>query len=396
VAEKWTQAFGRYLRTLRERRGLSLQDVASLSQPFAEPVTKGYLSRAENGRVRLALSKVAALNHIYKVSAEVLLERIDLDMELDRIGGPETEGMSWIELREAGRLAFQRGLRWEAYAYLRRATVQASVEAVACDYRDQGEQIACAGMGCATAALGLGRLRFALHEYRHVEGNALLGPRYLPLVFERLAVVLRRLNDLSRAKDYADRAIAAAKTVDGGGYLGHAYSTRSVLALAESDLEYAAALSQMSFRWFKQAGRTSECATELTNLAQIYFDLGRLGAARRALRATESLLLPAPDHQRQRALGRILLGEIDSRENRDDFAQQSWKEAAEIARELHDKTLQFKAEYQLLRYAHRRGLSQVARSIGRRLSRLSNYVPESTPELHSFRDFMEKDGVVAS
>ena len=34
MADSWTIAFGRYLRTLRERRGLSLDDVASLSQPF--------------------------------------------------------------------------------------------------------------------------------------------------------------------------------------------------------------------------------------------------------------------------------------------------------------------------------------------------------------------------
>ena len=34
MAIPWTQAFGRYLRTLRERRGLSLQDVRALAEPF--------------------------------------------------------------------------------------------------------------------------------------------------------------------------------------------------------------------------------------------------------------------------------------------------------------------------------------------------------------------------
>ena len=83
MAENSTLAFGRYLKTLRERRGLSLLEVSSLSQAFAETLNKGYLSRCENGHQRLALSKVVPLGRIYGVSADVLLERIELDMELD-------------------------------------------------------------------------------------------------------------------------------------------------------------------------------------------------------------------------------------------------------------------------------------------------------------------------
>ena len=49
VAENSGKAFGRYLRTLRERRGLSLDDVRSLSQTFPETITKSYMSRCENG-----------------------------------------------------------------------------------------------------------------------------------------------------------------------------------------------------------------------------------------------------------------------------------------------------------------------------------------------------------
>ena len=103
MAENSTLAFGRYLKTLRERRGLSLLEVSSLSQAFAETLNKGYLSRCENGHQRLALSKVVPLGRIYGVSADVLLERIELDMELDRVGGPDTEGMTYEELRVAGR-----------------------------------------------------------------------------------------------------------------------------------------------------------------------------------------------------------------------------------------------------------------------------------------------------
>jgi len=395
VAENWTQAFGRYLRTLRERRGLSLQDVASLSQPFAEQITKGYLSRCENGRVRLALSKATALSHIYKVSAEVLLERIDLDMELDRVGSPDTVGMSRVELRKAGKLAADRGYKWDSYAYLRETVLRSSVEEVGDEYRDRTEQDACAVMSCATAAVGLGRVRFAHHEYQHVQTNELVGPRYLPLVLERLALTYGKLGKLDSARDFSDRAIAAAKEPEGHAYLGYAYSTRARQALAESDLDTAASLFQKCHSVFQEEHLVPECARALSNLAQVYFDLKRYGAARRAIQATEVVLKPAGAHHRHRALARILLGEIDVVEQRDDLAERRWKEAAKIARELNDKTLQFKAEYQLLRQAHRLGNLPVARSIQRRLSKLSNYVPEDTPELHCYRELLVESHAIS-
>ena len=92
MAESCTRAFGRYLKTLRERRGLSLDDVLSLSRTFPEQINKGYLSRCENGHQKLAFPKVVALSRIYEVPSDVLLERMELDMELDRVGGPETRG----------------------------------------------------------------------------------------------------------------------------------------------------------------------------------------------------------------------------------------------------------------------------------------------------------------
>ena len=120
MAEEWHLAFGRYLRTLRNRRGLSLQEVASLSQSFPDTVNKGYLSRCENGRQSLAFSKVIPLSRIYKVPADVLLERMELDQELERVGGPETEGMGFAELTGAGAKAMDEGRRWDAASRCRR------------------------------------------------------------------------------------------------------------------------------------------------------------------------------------------------------------------------------------------------------------------------------------
>ncbi|MCZ6805436.1 MAG: helix-turn-helix transcriptional regulator [Deltaproteobacteria bacterium] len=78
---KWNRSFGIYLRMLRKRQGLSLQDVASLSEAFAEPLNKSYLSRCENGLQRIALPKIIPLTRIYKVSAETMLGQIECEMK---------------------------------------------------------------------------------------------------------------------------------------------------------------------------------------------------------------------------------------------------------------------------------------------------------------------------
>ena len=57
MAESCAVAFGRYLRMLRERRGLSLDEVAAMSRSLADPVDKSYLSRCENGRYGIGFSK---------------------------------------------------------------------------------------------------------------------------------------------------------------------------------------------------------------------------------------------------------------------------------------------------------------------------------------------------
>ncbi len=102
MAENCAVAFGRYLRMLRERRGLSLDDVATMSRSLADPVDKSYLSRCENGRHGIGFSKAITLSRIYGVPTEVLAERLELDTELDRIGGPDTSGLTPRRAAEAG------------------------------------------------------------------------------------------------------------------------------------------------------------------------------------------------------------------------------------------------------------------------------------------------------
>ena len=99
MAEKMLLAFGRYLKLVRERRKLSLEDVATLTKSYPEPINKGYLSRVERGLARVGFSKMVALSHAYDVSLDVFGEKLALDLEVDRLkDAPDTRGKTFGEL----------------------------------------------------------------------------------------------------------------------------------------------------------------------------------------------------------------------------------------------------------------------------------------------------------
>ena len=173
--------------------------------------------------------------------------------------------------------------------------------------------------------------------------------------------------------------------------LGYAYSNSALIAFGSSDLETATQLFRKAYEHFKKAALPQHCVRTMNNLAQVMLDLGRLRASRRLLLAAARLAGPLEQH-RSLALTRILLGEIDSMEHRDDLATKRWKEAAETAKRLNDKILRFKAEFLLFRQAREQENYPVARSLQRRLQRLSNWVPGETYELKAFRQMTVKGG----
>lgn len=386
MAEAWNVAFGHYLRTLRERRGLSLHDVSSLSQAFAETLNKGYLSRCENGLQRLAFSKIIPLSRIYQVSADVLLERAELDMELERVGGPDTEGMDFSSLTVAGTEALHAGYRWKAYGYLRDAVSRARVDPVRPAFSDSRHQFVSAQVSCGTAGRSLGRYRYALHEYLFAKETGALNPRSSLLLLERLASVHLNLGDLDRSRYYADQAMEAAERCDCREYMGVVLLTRARIAHRDKDMEFTTDLYEKAYRALRDTGQHHACALVLNNLGQVYFDLGRYQAALRAVTTCQNMAR-LRGHHRLLALSLILQGDIEAMEHREQAAERRWTEAAAISRKLNDPVLRFKAELPLLKQAHRRGNAAVVRAIWRRLQRLSNYIPGDTPELQDFRDY---------
>src|SRR5262245_35361045 len=117
MADSSIVAFGRYLKIVRERRKLSLEDVAHLTKAYPEPVNKGYLSRVERGLNHVGFSKMVALSRAYDVPLDAFGERYALDLEVDKLrGAPETRDRDTSQLVHQGIAIKERGRRVHAVA----------------------------------------------------------------------------------------------------------------------------------------------------------------------------------------------------------------------------------------------------------------------------------------
>jgi transcriptional regulator with XRE-family HTH domain len=76
-----SEAFGAYLKKLREGRRLSLDAVEELSTVFPEKVTKSHLSRIENGLALPTFPRLMAMSHIYGMPIASMAERYEIELQ---------------------------------------------------------------------------------------------------------------------------------------------------------------------------------------------------------------------------------------------------------------------------------------------------------------------------
>jgi tetratricopeptide (TPR) repeat protein len=229
-----------------------------------------------------------------------------------------------------------------------------------------------------------GRHRLALHELEYVRSTNGLGPRYSITLLELLSQRYRSLGDMDRARALADEAVKSADRLGSPVLQAHTYSDKAFIESEQRHFDEAIDLYKRAHSLFQRAGLPSGAAKTLQNLAQVYFDLGRVKAAKRALTAAERLAVKN-DLQRPRAFVRILLGEIACEEANPERAVALWREAIDIAKELQDPILRFKAEFQLYKHAVRAGDKPSASSLRRLLRRRATWVPDTLEELVEFK-----------
>ena len=377
-------AFGHYLRTLRERRSLSLDEVWSLSQTFPEPLNKGYLSRCENGKQKLALPKVIALSRIYEIPTDALVERLELDLELERFGGPPTEGLSVTKLKAAATNAIDHGHYWAAYAFMRDVTIKIQDAPLdSARYATIDEQSVSAFMNAASIARALGKYQYALHELLFGEHSGSLGQDSSTLSAQRLAQTFCRTRQFEKAKFYAN--IALERLPDSNGeYEPYVLEVFGVLEALQSNFVEATQWFQKSYESAQRLGLTKPSAIVLLNIADTYKDAGN----RRAAKRTVKVLLKLAEEQglsRHSALGWTLLALLLADEDREQEAQAYLEKASSVAKELNDKVLRFQVEFFKYKHALEHGRLPAARAAARRLRRLASSVPDTNLQLAQFK-----------
>jgi len=399
MAQGSSAAFGNYLRVLRERRRFSLLDVSRLTRSSPRFIDKGTLSRFERGQQRISVQSLIPLSRIYAVPAEVLLERLELDTELDGLNGPDTEGKTYAELRRLGKDAlFGKSRKWDAYGFFRDALQRAQDGQGVEDGEDRDQLRAIAQTNLATVARSLGRNRLALHELLEVEDAGGIGAAYAPILLDRIANCYRCLDRWEMADRYVDASITQASALRDKRALAYAYYSRASLTILRGDYRQGIDLLREAFRAHRDSteGRSIVAPNPtfevdaLLKLSDAYLHLKWHERAGRAALAAKSLATRAalPGEQ---AYSEIALGEVDELTGRAERALQRWTRAAQVAKAIHNKRLGFIAEFCVFRRAVIDGHNSLARASRTRLERLEPWIPTHLPELAAFDELCTRN-----
>lgn len=383
-------AFGRYMHTLRQRKGLSIQEVCRVLLNASEGTDAGSLSRLERGRQQLAAGKLAALCRVYEVSPEVPLERLDLDHAVDQNVVLDTDGKSAAVLLDLGRKALERAERWDAYACFR--------DALLMDVQDDHAL----RFNLATAARAMGRFRFALHEFEVLGEDCRDRPLH-PAVLERVASTLRSIGDLDSAERYAWASAEAARSRNDARVLGYAFTSLANVNIARmGDPDLTVDYLNMAHRAARDSAPADGAlvpnahfeVTTLNTLAENYLASGREESARRAAAAALKL---SDQHGFRvgRAYAQLFLGQVDESCGREERAEERWREALSIAESSNNQRLGFCAQFYMYRQALRAGEISRSRALARSLTRLAPWIPSHLPLLAEFRDLEEAPSTVS-
>jgi transcriptional regulator with XRE-family HTH domain len=386
MAESSAIAFGKYLRELRERRGLSLARVCELSKNSAEAFDKGTLSRLERGQQSPSIFRLGPLSRIYEISADALLERMELDREAERHGAPDTANLSHAELERAGGASVLRSKKWDAYIFFRDAYWLAPVERRVPTW-----------LNLATAIRSLGKNALALHELRDLDDSGLVGLDLRSVLSERISNCARCLGDIRSAESYGDAAIEQALEQGDGLTLAYAYSARGGAAMNKEDWAIGYDLLMKALTAYREgAHRQSRLSPSpsfesqaMLWLAECAQRLGNVPRARR-LAQTAKRMSEENDLPLGVAYGELILGLVEEATGHVEQALLRWRKASTLAARLDNPRLAFAAEFEAFRQALEVGDVARARASRRRLERIAPWVPRHTSAYRRFKILVQK------
>jgi transcriptional regulator with XRE-family HTH domain/predicted negative regulator of RcsB-dependent stress response len=373
-----SEAFGAYLRKLRETRRLSLDAVEELSAAFPEKVTKSHLSRIENGLALPTFPRLMAMSQIYGMPIASLAERyelelrrsmkpIDLNDKTDESVLREFEGLFYSgDFHEALILVWALTDRVRAAGGSADAVVELKLKIIVC-------------------LMKLGRYEYAKSQCEEI----LSGPKLHEAT--RLRALQLFANACFRLQLHDVALLALDACEQGAHHVGGSGRFRAdVLALRGNLHQNAArpgdalAAYEKALEIYSAAGEAYEVLTVRLNMAVAETDCARLDRARDMLEAL-LLVLEAGQHERLRAQALSHLAVIHFRNKRLDAAEGFAIKSNAIARPREYTAIVFRNCFYLWKIARSRKDDGAVRLNERTLKSYLARIEESLPELDEFR-----------
>jgi len=277
-----SRRFGRYLRTIREQRKLSLDAVEEMSLGFPERITKSHLSRIENGRAVPSFPRMFALSQIYGVPITSVAERFETDLQL---------GMRPVELADETPEHIQRELerhkesgRYQEGLALSSAALEKYRQARSEDHDERFlHELRIYHINCQ---VHLGRYESAKVACERLLNSAALSKRqrlWVLLSFGTCCYRLRRYTIAQMGLAEVDEALAQDDATDRMRAI--AETVRAPVCYAMGRIEEAAASFRKALELFRALSDLFEECKARINLAQALIELGELKRARTHLTA---------------------------------------------------------------------------------------------------------------
>ena len=373
-----SEAFGAYLRKLRETRRLSLDAVEELSATFPEKVTKSHLSRIENGLALPTFPRLMAMSQIYGMPIASLAERYELELR---------RSMKPVELHEKTDEAVLRefeGLFYSGDFNEALILVWALTDRVRAKSGPE-DKVVELKLKIIVCLMKLGRYEYAKSQCEEILSGAKLEESTRLRALQLFANACFRLQLHDVALLALDACEQGAHHVGGSGrFRADVLALRGNLHQDAARPVDALAAYEKALEIYSAAGEAYEALTVRLNMAIAETDCARLDSARDMLEAL-LLVLEAGQHERLRAQALSHLGVIHFRNKKLDAAEGFAIKSNAIARPREYTAIVFRNCFYLWKIAKSRGDDGAVRLNERTLKSYLARIEESLPELDEFR-----------
>jgi tetratricopeptide (TPR) repeat protein len=380
------QRFGRYLRSIREQRKLSLDAVEEMSAGYPERITKSHLSRIENGQAIPTFPRMFALSQIYGVPVASLAEHFEVTLmqEMQPEGLREGEVAALREealrLRRSGR--YKEAL--QVYdALLQRGDGGQEISAT------EWVELALNRINCLSK---LSRHLAAKEECEMLLGRRDLSPEHREHALQLFIIACYRLGRLTVAR------MAMQLSHEERAALDPEHELHASAASLEGNLMFSLSKFQEAFESFadsleryERLGRPFEACRQRLNLGAVLIKLGRPTEAKERLTEAQEAAREG-GYERLQAIAISNLGLLSFEGGDLAAAEARFIQSNGIARPREYYGLVFQNCFYLWKIAAARGDDASRRVNERSLRTYVTRVHEPSPEIEEYRQYLAGGG----